>query len=72
MECHLVKVDVRFVTHDKVQDALNELNSLNVLLFLRSKMIAVNHLGRPPLDSILQVEHAELIVSNLDIELLFD
>ena len=35
-------------------------------------MIPIYHLSIPPLDSVLQVEHAKLVVSDFGIELLPD
>ena len=48
------------------------MNSFDVSLLLGGEMIPIYHLRIPPLDSVLQIEHAELVVSDVDVELLSD
>ena len=72
MQSHLIKVNVGLISHNEVQDLLDIINPLDVFLFLGGQMIAIDHLCIPPLDSVLQVEHSQLVVCDLDLELLLD
>ena len=72
MQCHLIEINVRFFTHDECQNSFDVFNSFDVSLLLGGEMIPIYHLSIPPLDSVLQIEHAELVASDVDVELLFD